>query len=160
MRNRTGSRMRDSVTRDFVDVRMDFVVIWIIVKCRVVLPDRSATSVAPSSGAAQSPLSPCLLSLSLFLSRGAPLSRHFKINLSFALARLRRRLSIPFNLACKCRLNIFWHPTKISPRRPLPVTISLSGRIRGREGVGTKPQLRSRRRVRGMYFCVSTRKRR
>lgn len=74
---------------------------------RVALADRSAVATVwlHLLWAATPILHPAraasLLSRDVFLS----LSRHFKINLSFALAR--RRLSIPFNLACKCRLNIF-----------------------------------------------------
>lgn len=96
-------------------------------------------------------LSLLLSSLDVFLSP--------TISKSICLSRwrahtARRRLSIPFNLACKCRLNIFRRPTKAPrPVRALfPVTISLSGGIKG----GTKPQLWSWRRARRMYFYVST----
>lgn len=102
------------------------------------LPDRSAaTLVAPSSGAAQFPVYLSSM-LSLFLSLDVFLSP--TISKSICLSRwrahtARRRLSIPFNLACKCRLNIFRHPTKAPPPPTpssalFPVTISLSGGIR------------------------------
>lgn len=99
-----------------------------------------------------------------------PRSRHFKINLSFALARSHTaRLSIPFNLACKCRLNIFRRPTTaLSPvvRAALSATISLSTEEKGglrekrsRSSLSLSLPSELRRRARGMYFYVSMRER-
>lgn len=64
---------------------------------------------------------PLVYALSLSLSLDVFLSP--TISKSICLSRwrahtARRRLSIPFNLACKCRLNIFRHPTKAPPPPP------------------------------------------
>lgn len=111
------------------------------------LPDRSsATPVAHLLRAAQTPsLSPhppysldvFLLSLSLSSSPSPAISKSICLS-RWRVRTARRRLSIPFNLACKCRLNIFRRPAKPSTssrcvvRRAIPSNrVPLSGWRRG-----------------------------